>query len=80
MVPKFNLPNSKNLKQILKESAGKKGAPVELGKDDTAFLQYTGGTTGVSKGAELTHGNICANVCQVEEWIGNSIDEGNEPS
>ena len=78
MVPKFNLPNSKNLKQILKESAGKKGTIVELGKDDTAFLQYTGGTTGVSKGAELTHGNICANVSQVEEWIGNSIDEGNE--
>ena len=49
-----------------------------MGKDDTAFLQYTGGTTGVSKGAELTHGNICANVSQVEEWIGNSIDEGNE--
>ena len=40
-------------------------------------MQYTGGTTGVSKGAELTYGNICANVCQVEEWIGNSI-EGNE--
>ncbi|MEC9187313.1 MAG: AMP-binding protein, partial [Bacteroidota bacterium] len=78
MVPKFNLPNSKNLKQILKESAGKKGTPVELGKDDTAFLQYTGGTTGVSKGAELTHGNICANVSQVEELIGNSINEGNE--
>ena len=49
MVPKFNLPNSKNLKQILKESAGKKGAQVDLGKDDSAFLQYTGGTTGVSK-------------------------------
>jgi long-chain acyl-CoA synthetase len=43
--------------------------PVELGHDDVAFLQYTGGTTGVAKGAVLTHGNICANVLQAEAWI-----------
>ena len=78
MVPKFNLPNSRSLKQIFKESAGQKGEEVKLGKEDTAFLQYTGGTTGVSKGAELTHGNICSNVSQVEEWIGSNIDEGKE--
>ncbi|MGH8150389.1 MAG: AMP-binding protein [Steroidobacteraceae bacterium] len=44
-------------------------APVELSHEDVAFLQYTGGTTGVAKGAVLTHGNICANVLQAEAWI-----------
>ena len=78
MVPKYSLPNSLSLKNILADCKGKKGNNVELNLDDTAFLQYTGGTTGVSKGAELTHGNICANVSQVEEWIGNNIDEGKE--
>ena len=78
MVPKYSLPNSLSLKNILADCKGKKGNNVELTLDDTAFLQYTGGTTGVSKGAELTHGNICANVSQVEEWIGNNIDEGKE--
>ena len=78
MVPKYNLPNAISLKKILKETNGKKGNVVELSNSDTAFLQYTGGTTGVSKGAELTHGNICANVSQVEAWIGESINEGEE--
>ena len=78
MVPTYNLPNAIPLKKILKESQGKKGNVVELNNGDTAFLQYTGGTTGVSKGAELTHGNICANVSQVEAWIGESIKEGEE--
>ncbi len=78
MVPAYNLKQNILLKDIIKESLGKKGNPVELIKSDTAFLQYTGGTTGVSKGAELTHGNICANVSQVEEWIGSNINEGKE--
>ena len=73
-------PTAKTSKQILKESAGKKGAPVELEKDDTAFLQYTGGTTGVSKGAELTHGNICANVCQVEDGLETVLMKEMKPS
>jgi long-chain acyl-CoA synthetase len=78
MVPPFKLEGSIPLKKIIKESLGKKGEKVSLTKDDTAFLQYTGGTTGVSKGAELTHGNICANVSQVEAWIGSNINEGQE--
>lgn len=45
-------------------------APVELTHDDIAFLQYTGGTTGVAKGAMLSHGNMCANVLQAEAWLG----------
>ena len=78
MVPAYNLQGSIPLKSIIKESLGKKGEPINLTEDDTAFLQYTGGTTGVSKGAELTHGNICANVSQVEAWIGSNISEGQE--
>jgi long-chain acyl-CoA synthetase len=78
MVPAFSLPSAIPLKKILKQNVNKKGAKVSLEKSDTAFLQYTGGTTGVSKGAELTHGNICANVSQVEAWIGSNIKEGKE--
>lgn len=78
MVPPFSLPDAIPLKKILKENSGKSGTKIALEKADTAFLQYTGGTTGVSKGAELTHGNICANVSQVEAWIGSNIVEGKE--
>lgn len=78
MVPSYSLPGSISLKNILKENSGKKGTSISINNKDTAFLQYTGGTTGVSKGAELTHGNICANVSQVESWIGNNINEGEE--
>jgi long-chain acyl-CoA synthetase len=52
--------------------------PVTLTPEDTAFLQYTGGTTGVSKGAELTHGNLVANVLQVRAMLGGAIDQGRE--
>ena len=47
--------------------------PVKLTHSDIAFLQYTGGTTGVAKGAMLTHGNMVANVLQALEWIGPSF-------
>ena len=78
MVPPFTLNDTTPLKQIFKDCKGKKGAAVSLGKEDNAFLQYTGGTTGVSKGATLSHGNICANVQQVEAWIGHEFKEGQE--
>jgi long-chain acyl-CoA synthetase len=51
---------------------------VELGHDDLAFLQYTGGTTGVAKGAMLTHGNMVANVLQVAAWMSPNLNEGEE--
>jgi long-chain acyl-CoA synthetase len=68
MVPAFSLPNALPFKQALANGAGMVLKPAELGHDDVAFLQYTGGTTGVSKGATLTHRNIVANVLQNEAW------------
>ena len=53
----------------MKLSAGRRPTEVSLGHDDIAFLQYTGGTTGVSKGAMLTHGNLVANVLQAQAWF-----------
>ena len=68
MVPAFTLPNAISFKQAVAEGAAIALKPVELGHDDVAFLQYTGGTTGVSKGATLSHRNVIANVLQSEAW------------
>jgi long-chain acyl-CoA synthetase len=68
MVPAFNLPGSISYKQMMAEGSSLPYQPAELGLDDLAFLQYTGGTTGVSKGAVLLHRNILANVLQSEAW------------
>ena len=68
MVPAFSLPNATRFKQALSEGARSALKPVDLSHDDVAFLQYTGGTTGVSKGATLTHANIIANVLQNDAW------------
>ena len=76
MVPAFSLPQSITFKSALAFGAGKKLAPVALGHDDIAFLQYTGGTTGVAKGAVLTHRNLIANVLQAEEWLKPALKQG----
>ena len=78
MVPPFCLPNATHLRGVLEKGARQHFVPVEMTKKDTAFLQYTGGTTGRSKGAILTHGNIVANVMQAKMWIGGTFDEGKE--
>lgn len=69
MVPAFSLPNAVRFKEALAQGESMKLTPVELAPLDVAFLQYTGGTTGVSKGAALTHRNIMANVLQTEAWM-----------
>ena len=63
MVPEYSLPNARWMRDVLKEGSKVKFKPVDVRADDLGFLQYTGGTTGVSKGAMLTHRNVLAN-CQ----------------
>jgi long-chain acyl-CoA synthetase len=69
MVPAWSIPGHAGFKAILAAGRGKTLQPVEIDRDDVAFLQYTGGTTGVSKGATLTHGNVLANVRQNDHWV-----------
>jgi long-chain acyl-CoA synthetase len=69
MVPAFSLPGSVSFKRVLAEGSGMTLQPSKQGHDDIAFLQYTGGTTGVSKGAILLHRNLIANVLQNEAWL-----------
>lgn len=78
MVPKYSLPKAYSFYQALDMGAEKPFTPVAINSDDTAFLQYTGGTTGVSKGADLTHRNIIANMLQVVAWIKPLLIEGKE--
>jgi long-chain acyl-CoA synthetase len=73
MVPRFDLPAAQRFNDVLAEAAGKRLEPFEVGQEDIAFLQYTGGTTGVSKGAMLLHRNILANIAQVEGWLSLSL-------
>ncbi|HJV00821.1 MAG TPA: long-chain-fatty-acid--CoA ligase, partial [Burkholderiaceae bacterium] len=68
MVPTYSLPNATSFKRALSAGASMELKQVDLGQDDVAFLQYTGGTTGVSKGAILTHRNVIANVLQNDAW------------
>jgi long-chain acyl-CoA synthetase len=68
-VPEFHLPAARRFNDVLAEGAGKPMKPFDVGHEDIAFLQYTGGTTGVSKGAMLLHRNILANIQQSEAWL-----------
>ena len=69
MVPAFELPNATRFNTVLAEGSRMQYKPVALAPDDIAFLQYTGGTTGLAKGATLVHRNLGANVLQAEAWI-----------
>jgi len=78
MVPPFSLPGAIAWGTALSDGGGRKLEEPTLGHEDIAFLQYTGGTTGVSKGAMLTHGNIVANLLQSSAWWGSELREGEE--
>ena len=78
MVPAYRLPDAYTFFEALDMGAEKPFQRVECGAEDLAFLQYTGGTTGVSKGAMLTHGNIVINQLQILEWIRPKLAEGKE--
>lgn len=69
MVPAYKLPGALSLRQVMKEGEGLKFERPSLKGDDVAFLQYTGGTTGVSKGATLSHRNMVAHTMQTTQWF-----------
>jgi long-chain acyl-CoA synthetase len=78
MVPAFDLPGAIRFNDVISEGSGLELKKVDIGPEDLAFLQYTGGTTGVSKGAMLTHRNVVANMEQVSAWFKPTHDE-NDP-
>jgi long-chain acyl-CoA synthetase len=78
MVPAWKIAGATEFNAALRTGHGQEVEIVPLSHDDTAFLQYTGGTTGVAKGAVLTHGNIVANVQQLRAWIARDLVDGKE--
>ena len=78
MVPAYNLPGAVPFKKALKLGTQHRFETVPTSHDDIAFLQYTGGTTGVSKGAVLTNRNMVANMQQASAWIHTILKEGKE--
>ena len=75
-IPPWSIPGTSTFKSALGSGLGLNLEPVSLGGQDTAFLQYTGGTTGVAKAATLTHRNMVANVLQASAWITPSLRAG----
>ena len=83
LVPTFNLPTAVRFNDALDQGASRTLSPVAIGPDDVAVLQYTGGTTGVSKGAVLLHRNVIANVLQSEAWnepVMQRVPAGEQPT
>ena len=77
-VPPWHLDGSLNFNRALAAGRAESLDEVALTRDDLAFLQYTGGTTGVAKGAMLSHGNMVANVLQVAAWMAPGMNDGAE--
>ena len=77
-IPEYRLPGSITFKQALARGEGSTLPVVDIRHDDIAFLQYTGGTTGVAKGAMLTHRNLVANMQQSSAWISKDCVPGKE--
>ena len=83
MVPEYSLPGAVRFNDALDKGAGRTLQPAPIGPDDVAVLQYTGGTTGVSKGAVLLHRNVIANVLQSEAWndpVMQKVPAGEQPT
>jgi long-chain acyl-CoA synthetase len=78
LVPAWQIAGTVSFNAVLAAGRGQPFDEVALGHDDIAFLQYTGGTTGVAKGAMLTHGNMVANMLQVRAWIAGNLQDGVE--
>ena len=78
MVPPFSLPNAISFNNALSQGKSQAFANADLNHDDVAFLQYTGGTTGVAKGAALTHENMIANLLQAYSWAAKDLSDGQE--
>ena len=78
MVPAYSLPGAVKFNATLSAGHGQSLDPVAVNGDDLAFLQYTGGTTGVAKGAMLTHRNMVANVLQTAAYMESVIEDGKE--
>ncbi|MFB1011322.1 MAG: AMP-binding protein, partial [Thiopseudomonas sp.] len=78
MVPAYHLPKAHALTRILAEGSKKAARTVEAGSEDVAVLQYTGGTTGVAKGAMLTHRNLVANMLQARAIMASNLYDGEE--
>ena len=78
MVPKYNLPNTVTFSEAIKTGKKFKIKEFENCAEDVIVHQYTGGTTGVAKGAMLTNRNLIANMLQIKAWLGNEIEEGKE--
>lgn len=78
LVPKWKIDGAVTFHSALSAGAGAEYAAPDVAGEDLAFLQYTGGTTGVSKGAMLTHRNLVANMEQVGAWTGGRLEDGKE--
>ena len=78
MVPAWRIEGALDLRAALAQGNAHRLQDIALGPEDVAFLQYTGGTTGVAKGAVLTHGNMVANLQQTSAWISGVLKEGAE--
>ena len=78
MVPAWKIDGATEFNAGLRAGRGQEVDEVPLSHDDMAFLQYTGGTTGVAKGAVLTHGNLVANVQQMAAWMARDLVDGKE--